>query len=103
MDSLKIIMHAQKLFNPIITSHLTLQKVLDFTFEVEWEYLLVKGIHQTDQDAVMSIDTQGLNSQDPMRQQRLANMISYKHGQKGHMQKECPNASTSLAGIPTAN
>ena len=73
MDPLKIIICAQKLFYPIITSKaictspLTLQKALDLALKVEWEYLLVEVIHHTDQDAVMSIDVQGLTSQDPMK------------------------------------
>ena len=83
--------------------HLTLQKALDSALEVEWEYLLVKGLHQTGKDAIMSIDTQGLNRQVPVGQQKLVNMISYKYGQKGHLQKDCPNASISPAGIPTAS
>ena len=49
----------------------------------------------------MSIGSQGLISQDPMRQQRLANMICFKCGQKGHMQKDSPNASMFPAGTPS--
>ena len=34
-----------------------------YTLLLRWsEYLLVEGIHQIDQDAVMSIDPQGPNS-----------------------------------------
>ena len=51
-------------------------------FKVNWEHLLVKGIHQTDQDGVMFIDSHSSDSQDPMAKQRLGNIICYKCGQK---------------------
>ena len=57
-------MYVQKLFKPIITSktidtsYVRLQKALEFALKVEQEYLFVKDIHQTDQDTIMSIDTQ---------------------------------------------
>ena len=87
----------------LLTPHTTLQQASDFALKVESEYLLVEGIHQTDQDAVMSINALGLISQDPVRQQRLVNMSCYKCGQKRNLQKDCPNAFNFLAGTPTTS
>ena len=44
---------------------------------------------QIDFDSAMSIDASARN--EPMRQQRLANMICYKWIQKGHSRKNYPN------------
>ena len=61
------------------------KKTIDYAQKIEREFLLVKGVQQRDFDIVMSIDVTAGN--DPMRQQRLANMTSYKCGYKGHYRK----------------
>ena len=75
-------MYVHKLFNPAISSktiqhaHPTLQKVIDCAQKTEREFLPIEEIQQTD----------------PMRQQRLANMICYKCGQKGQYRKDYTNS-----------
>ena len=84
-------MYTQKLFNLAISSksiryaHPTVQKAIDHVQNIEREFLLVKGIQQTEFDTVMSIDTTAGN--DPMRQCRLVTVICCKCGQKGHYKK----------------
>ena len=57
MHPLKIYMYLEKLFNPLISSktiqhaHLTLQKAIYYVQKVEREFLLVKGIQQTEFDS----------------------------------------------------
>ena len=57
MYPLKIYMYLQKVFNPMISSktiqhaHPTLQKAIDYVQKVEREFLLVKGIQQTEFDS----------------------------------------------------
>ena len=67
MNPLKIIcvctkaVQSNHYLKTIHTSHLILQKAVDFALKVEQEYLIVKGIQQIDQDAIIVIVTLGQN------------------------------------------
>ena len=54
------------------------------------EILFVGGIQQTEFNTILLIDAATGNNL--MRQQRVANITSYKCGHKGYYWKDCPNS-----------
>ena len=75
----------------IRNAHITLQKAIYNAQKIESELFLMEEIYLTDFDMVMSNDVTTGN--DPMRQQRLANLTCHKCGQKGHYRKDCPSSA----------
>ena len=82
IDPLNIDVYAQKLFNlsisaKIIIHALTLQKAIEYLYEIEREFLLDEEIQQTwwnssEFDTMMPIDA--VIGNDLMRKQRIANI-----------------------------
>ena len=85
------------MFNLAISSktirpaHPTLQKAIDYVQKIEREFLLIKGVQQTEFDMILSINA--ITGNDSMRKQSLANITCCKCGQIGHHRKDCPNSA----------